>query len=65
LPDFKRPWQNPVPPLNGVVEKNVLYPADEEDHGLVYISYRGPNAKVWYNSITNGFPGQLRGLFYC
>jgi hypothetical protein len=37
LPDFKRPWQNPVPPLNGVVEKNVLYPADEEDHGLVYI----------------------------
>lgn len=48
LSEFKRPWQDPVPPLAGVVEKNVLYPADEEGHGLVFISFRGPMAKDQY-----------------
>ena len=46
LPEFTRPWQNPVPPLTEAVEKKLLYPADEEGHGLVYIAFRGPSAKV-------------------
>ncbi|XP_023340158.1 uncharacterized protein C05D11.1 [Eurytemora carolleeae] len=39
---FTRPWQSPVPKLEAARELKVLYPADEEDNGMVYIAWRGP-----------------------
>lgn len=41
---FKRPWQTPVPPFTTSVDTMVLYPADCEDNGMVYIGWRGPSA---------------------
>lgn len=43
---FVRPWQKEVPPLASSVDLVVPYPCDDDDHGLVYISYRGPSVKV-------------------
>ncbi|XP_071154933.1 uncharacterized protein C05D11.1-like [Mytilus edulis] len=48
LPEFTRPWQNKVPPLDATVEKCLPYPADEEDSGIVLIAFRGPQAKDQY-----------------
>ena len=42
--NFTRPWQSEVPPFTASVEKNVFYPCNEEDHGMVYIGWRGPSA---------------------
>uniref|UniRef100_A0A1E1XGZ8 Putative zn-dependent peptidase n=1 Tax=Amblyomma aureolatum TaxID=187763 RepID=A0A1E1XGZ8_9ACAR len=43
---FSRPWQKPVPAINGSLETVVLYPCDENDHGLVYLAFRGPPLKA-------------------
>lgn len=44
---FSRPWQKPVPAISGSLETVVLYPCDENDHGLVYLAFRGPPIKAW------------------
>ena len=41
---YKRPWQDPVPPLSESVDLNVYYPCDDEDNGLVIAGWRGPSA---------------------
>lgn len=38
-----RPWQSPVPPLSSSVEETVLFPADNEDTGVVRVAWRGPD----------------------
>jgi len=40
---YTRPWQSPVPPLEASKDLEVPYPTDEEDNGLIYIAWRGPN----------------------
>ncbi|PVD22506.1 hypothetical protein C0Q70_18320 [Pomacea canaliculata] len=52
-PPFERPWQSPVPPLEKSSEKVVVYPSDDEEYGLVTISWRGPMAKVHQFVIEN------------
>jgi Zn-dependent M16 (insulinase) family peptidase len=39
-----RPWMEPIEPLTESVEKDVTYPADEEDNGVVLIGWRGPSS---------------------
>jgi hypothetical protein len=34
----------PIEPLTESVEKDVTYPADEEDNGVVLIGWRGPSS---------------------
>ena len=46
LPPYERPWQSTVPPLPTSVEQEVQYSADEEQHGMVLVAWRGPLAKV-------------------
>ncbi|KAL5012223.1 hypothetical protein ScPMuIL_010774 [Solemya velum] len=46
--DFTRPWQSSVPPLLTSSTEVVLYPSDEETHGLVLSAWRGPKAKDKY-----------------
>ena len=41
---FLRPWSGEVPRLELDRDLEVPYPADEEDNGLVYVAWRGPNA---------------------
>ena len=41
-----RPWQSEVPPLLESVEETVPFPTDEEDDGLVRVTWRGPSALV-------------------
>ncbi|XP_017886890.1 uncharacterized protein C05D11.1-like [Ceratina calcarata] len=41
---FKRPWQDPVPPLTESIDLDVYYPCDDEDNGIVQIAWRGPSA---------------------
>ena len=43
---YKRPWQEPVPPLSSSVDVQVFFPSDDEDHGLVDVSWRGPLGRV-------------------
>ncbi|CAK9798548.1 Uncharacterized protein C05D11.1 [Anthophora plagiata] len=40
---FKRPWQNPVPPLTESADLDVHYPCDNEDNGVVGVAWRGPS----------------------
>lgn len=44
---FTRPWTKPVPPITGPLEKIVPYPCDDDDHGLVYVAFRGPTVKAY------------------
>lgn len=39
---FTKPWQTPVPPLEKSSNVRIVYPADEEDCGLVTVGWRGP-----------------------
>lgn len=39
---FTKPWQTPVKPLEKSENIKILYPADEEDTGLVSVAWRGP-----------------------
>ncbi|KAK7094598.1 uncharacterized protein C05D11.1-like [Littorina saxatilis] len=48
--DFARPWQSSVPPLPQSVEQVVKYPADDEEHGMVTVAWRGPMAKDQYKN---------------
>ncbi|XP_071875981.1 uncharacterized protein C05D11.1 [Bombus fervidus] len=38
---FKRPWQDPVPPLTESIDLDVYYPCDDEDNGVVDVAWRG------------------------
>lgn len=40
---FKRPWQTPIEPLSESVDRDVCYPCDDEDNGMVYVAWRGPS----------------------
>ncbi|XP_029633499.1 uncharacterized protein C05D11.1 [Octopus sinensis] len=42
---FSRPWQSSITPLTGSLVKAILYPSDEDTHGLVLSAWRGPQAK--------------------
>ncbi|CAN7993566.1 unnamed protein product [Ixodes hexagonus] len=44
---FVRPWQTAVPPLGSKLDLVVPYPCDDDDHGLVYVAYRGPSLKSY------------------
>lgn len=44
LPPFVRPWSEPPPPVTESVEIVLQYACDEEDHGMVYVAWRGPSA---------------------
>lgn len=50
--DFVRPWQSEVPPLIEPVDREVTYPSDEEDNGMVYIGWRGPSAVTQIYKLT-------------
>lgn len=52
LPEFQRPWQTPVQPLDGPKDVKILYPSDEEDSGLVYVSWRGPKSSTEQTTLT-------------
>ncbi|XP_003399672.2 uncharacterized protein C05D11.1 [Bombus terrestris] len=38
---FKKPWQDPVPPLTKSIDLDVYYPCDDEDNGIVDVAWRG------------------------
>ncbi|XP_058458892.1 uncharacterized protein C05D11.1-like [Malaya genurostris] len=52
LTSFVRPWQTPVEPLPESKILKILYPADEEDCGLVNVAWRGPKATSEYTELT-------------
>ncbi|XP_055630740.1 uncharacterized protein C05D11.1-like [Toxorhynchites rutilus septentrionalis] len=51
LPPFVRPWQKPVEALPESKDIRIVYPADEEDCGLVNVAWRGPKARC-YDTLT-------------
>ncbi|XP_077994627.1 uncharacterized protein C05D11.1-like [Glandiceps talaboti] len=53
LPPYTRPWQNSVPSLDGAVDKVVPYACDDEINGMVYMAWRGPQAKDLYLMSAN------------
>ena len=40
---FRRPWQNPVPPLSESIDQLIPYPCEEEEKGMVWLAWRGPS----------------------
>lgn len=42
--EFDRPWQTPVEPLPGSVQRTIRYSCDSDDDGIVDIGFRGPSA---------------------
>ncbi|XP_069192343.1 uncharacterized protein C05D11.1 isoform X2 [Procambarus clarkii] len=50
---YTRPWQSPVPPLLNSVDELVQYPSDNEDTGLVVISWRGPSSVHQINELLS------------
>ncbi|XP_053684394.1 uncharacterized protein C05D11.1-like [Sabethes cyaneus] len=52
LPPFVRPWQTPVAPLAESKTLRIVYPADEEDCGLLDVAWRGPKATSEYGELT-------------
>ena len=53
LPPFVKPWQTPVPPLDSSVEKTIQYPSDDDDNGIVVVSWRGPLAISQYEDLIS------------
>ncbi|KAK3910629.1 hypothetical protein KUF71_020443 [Frankliniella fusca] len=49
---FEKPWQSPVPEFLASVDKEVPYPCDEEDNGMVFVGWRGPCAVTDLSGIT-------------
>ncbi|CAH1271971.1 Hypp4744 [Branchiostoma lanceolatum] len=49
LPPYKRPWQNPIPPLPASVTHTVQYPSDDEANGMVRMAWRGPKSDELYD----------------
>ncbi|KAJ1519883.1 hypothetical protein ONE63_004123 [Megalurothrips usitatus] len=49
---FEKPWLNPIPPFPSSVDKEVPYPCDEEDNGMVFVGWRGPSAVTDLYGIT-------------
>lgn len=43
---------SPVEPLFESVNKRIVYPSDEEDCGIVYVGWRGPNASTEILTLT-------------
>lgn len=43
---MERPWQSTVPPLEGSVCEEVLFPTDDEADGMARVVWRGPRAQV-------------------
>lgn len=52
LPEFHRPWQTPVKPLEAAQDLKIVYPSDEEDSGLVYVGWRGPKSSTEQTKLT-------------
>lgn len=52
LPVFSRPWQTPVSSLAKSKDIKIVYPADDEDCGLVNVAWRGPKATNEYEELT-------------
>lgn len=52
LPAFERPWQTPIRPLDGSKDIKIVYPSDEEDSGLVYVGWRGPQSASEQTTLT-------------
>ena len=44
LPPYVRPWQEEVPPLDANISREILFPCDDEDNGIVHVAWRGPQA---------------------
>lgn len=42
-PQFKKPWQTPIPPFSKSIDLKVFYASDKEDTGLIYVGWRGPH----------------------
>ncbi|XP_014676544.1 PREDICTED: uncharacterized protein C05D11.1-like isoform X2 [Priapulus caudatus] len=42
---YTRPWQSTIPPLSRMQEQTIQFPSDDEEHGLVLVAWRGPQAK--------------------
>lgn len=49
---FERPWQSPVPPFTETVVKDISYPCDDEDNGIVLAGWRGPSAVTELYDLT-------------
>ncbi|CAD7087874.1 unnamed protein product [Hermetia illucens] len=49
---FRKPWQTPVASLEKAQDIKVVYPSDEEDCGLVYVGFRGPNCADNHSVLT-------------
>lgn len=47
---FTRPWQSPVPPLEASVTKDVEYPCDDDDSGMIFMGWRGPSCMTDFQS---------------
>ncbi|ELU05156.1 hypothetical protein CAPTEDRAFT_140557 [Capitella teleta] len=45
LPPYQRPWESAVPPFPASKETKVVFPSDDEEHGMVTVAWRGPVAK--------------------
>lgn len=39
---FVKPWQSPVPILTSSIVKEIKYPSDKEDNGLIFRAWQGP-----------------------
>lgn len=48
LTPMTRPWSSKVPPFEKSVDRVVEYGADDEDHGMVTVSWRAPKSKDLY-----------------
>jgi Zn-dependent M16 (insulinase) family peptidase len=51
-PKFVKPWQTPVKPLVESKDVKILFPSDEEEYGIVYIAFHGPQATLNYETLT-------------
>lgn len=51
-PKFVKPWQTPVKPLEESKDVKILFPSDEEECGIVYIAFHGPQATTDYETLT-------------
>jgi len=44
LPPYTRPWQDPIPPLPGIINVTIQFPAEDESSGMVLVGCRGPGS---------------------
>ena len=48
------PWQTPVPPLPDTVTREIPFPTDETEDGIVRMGWRGPSALDRYAMAAAG-----------